>query len=128
MPKPEIQSFRFLPCVLPLLGRKFPALGRFSLIAGVLFAALTMRIQPHLRYLYAAAPLATVVIASAFAALRTLDRPLYKVSLALAIAVFLLNLYFLPSADWFHKDYYVNASSGRARSQYLADHAPARNL
>jgi len=39
-----------------------------------------------------------------------------------------LNLYFLPSADWFHKNYYTNAMSRTARTQYLADHAPVRNL
>ncbi len=122
------QYFLFLPFALLLLGRNWPVLGAFSLIACALFSVLTIRTQPHLRYLYPAFPLATVAIASAFAALRTLDQLLYKFALTLAVGAFFLNLYFLPAADWFHKDYYVSATSGRARTQYLADHAPVRNL
>jgi Dolichyl-phosphate-mannose-protein mannosyltransferase len=135
------QYFLFLPLALLLLvpgfrkcrvplpdGRGSETLSSFSFIAFVLFAILTMRIQPHLRYLYAAFPFATVVIAWAFAALRTLDRALYRVATALSIVLFFLNLYFLPTADWFHKDSYVNALSSRARTQYLAEHAPVRNL
>jgi hypothetical protein len=135
------QYFLFLPLALLLLiplpidrgsetgqSASGPALGWFSFVAAFLFTVLTMGIQPHIRYLYAAFPLATVVIAFSLARLKTLDRPLYRIAVSLSIAVFLLNLYFLPSADWFHKDYYVNASSSSARTQYLADHAPVRNL
>jgi hypothetical protein len=123
------QYFLFLPFVLLLLRRNWPVLGIFSLIACALFSVFTIRTQPHLRYLYPAFPLATVAIAAAFATLRTLDRLLYRVALVLSTAVFFLNLYFLPTGDVFHKDYYVIALlSSKARTQYLAERAPVRNL
>jgi hypothetical protein len=72
--------------------------------------------------------LATLFIAAGFAALERAGRVLYRFAIALAIVVFFLDLYFLPSSGWMHKDFVSNPASSRARSDYVTAYAPERHL
>jgi hypothetical protein len=122
------QYFLFLPLCVFLLRRNWPTLAVASGVSLVLFSTLALAVEPTARYLYPALPLATLFIAAGFAALERIDRPLYGFAIALAVAVFFLDLYFLPSSGWMHKDFVSNPASSRARFDYVTAYAPERNL
>ena len=127
------QYFLVLPMGVLLLflkqpGRKWPPLAVWSGIAGGLFGALTLVIQPDVRYLYPAFAPATLFIAAAIAQLGTVDVTLYRTVIVCIVAVFFLDLYFLPSSGWMHKDFLVNPASRAVRTAYLTAYSPERNL
>jgi 4-amino-4-deoxy-L-arabinose transferase-like glycosyltransferase len=122
------QYFLFMPLGILLLRRKWPDLAIFSVLTLAPFVAITLGADPCARYIYAAFPLATLFIAGTLAALKTLDTRIYSVAMALAVALFVLDLYFLPASGWMHKDFVSNPASSRARAAYVTEHAPERNL
>ena len=122
------QYFLFLPLAVLLVRRKSPRLAWASGLTALTFGALVLAIEQDVRYVYAALAPATLVIAAGFASLQRLDRPLYRVAIALAAAVFLVDVYFLPSSNWMHKDFVINPASRTVRQNYVAAHAPERNL
>ena len=99
------QYLLFLPLSLLLLRRNWPDLALLSGFTLVVFAALTLWIEPDVRYLYPALPLATMFIAAALSAMRGSYCRLYQVALVLAGAAVCLDLYFLPSSNWMFKDF-----------------------
>lgn len=122
------QYFLFLPLSVLLLRRKWPALAVSSGIACALFGTLTIAIQPDVRYLYPALAPAALFVSAAFADLAAFDRTLYRAIIAVAIATFFLDLYFLPSSGWMHKDFVRIPASRGDRAAYLTAYAPERNL
>ena len=50
--------------------------------------------------------------------MKAVDERLYRVVVALLAAVFCLDVYFLPSSGWYHKDFILNVASSRARPQH----------
>ena len=122
------QYFLFVPLGVLLLRRKWPDLALLSVPTLAVFAAITLAADPCARYIYAAFPLATLFVAGTLAALKTLDTRMYSVAMTLAVAVAALDLYFLPTSGWMHKDFVSNPASSRARAEYVTQHAPERNL
>ncbi len=122
------QYLLFLPLSILLLRRNWPDLAMLSGFTLLLFAALALSIQPDVRYLYPAFPLATLFIAGALSCLRSLDSRFFHLALALAAGVICLDLYFLPSSNWMFRDFVSNPASSRARAEYVLAHAPERNL
>ena len=122
------QYFLFLPLGVLLLRRKWPPLAVWSGIASALFGMMTLAIQPDVRYLYPALAPATLFFSAAFADLAATDRTFYRAVVAFAVAIFFLDLYFLPSSGWMHKDFVRNPASKRDRAAYLTAYAPERNL
>jgi hypothetical protein len=122
------QYFLFLPLGVLLLRRNWPDLALMSGLSLVLFASLTLAVEQDVRYLYPALPLATLFMAASIGVLQVVDRGLYRFVIAIAAAVFFVDLYFLPSSNWMHKDFVSNPASGRARSEYVTAYAPERNL
>jgi len=122
------QYLLFLPLSILLLRRKWPEFAMLSGFTLILFAVLALSIQPDVRYLYPAFPLATLFIAGALSDMRSFDYRLYGVALALAAVVVGLDLYFLPSSNWMFRDFVSNPASRRARAEYIETHAPERNL
>lgn len=120
--------FLLLPLAVLLLSRHWPYAGVASGITFLLFTVVTFALQPNLRYLYAGLPFAMVFIATALGELKALDLRLYRIVLALSGIAFFLDLYFLPSSGWSHKEIPVNAASGRARADYITELAPVRNV
>jgi putative flippase GtrA len=97
-------------------------------IIGLGAAAIIMRTQPNARYLYAALPLLSVP----FAAL--LDwaagtRWLYRGLLAFVVACVAMNMRFMPSASYYHRDFCLRLPFSRAeRDRYRARAAPVREV
>jgi len=118
-----------LPLSVLLLRRDWPYLGRTALAASLLFSILTFATTSYLRYLYPALPLFMIAIAAAFSRMRTLDGALYRTGLGLAVAAVLLNVYFLPSSGWYHKDFYLNTLFRPEEARhYIRASAPEREL
>lgn len=122
------QYLLLLPAAFLLLGRNWSYLGIASAVTLAFSAVLIFDVNANLRYLYAALPFAMLFIASALDALRSLDSRLYQVVLAVLAVVFCLDIYFLPSSGWYHKDFVVNPASSRARADRITAGAPVRNL
>lgn len=123
------QYLLFLPLSILLLRRtNWPDLALLSGFALLLFAPVTLRMFPDVRYLYPGLSLATLFIAAALSAIRGVDGWLYRSALVLAGAVVLGDLYFLPSSSWIFKDFVSNPASRRARAEFITAHAPERNL
>ncbi len=93
--------------------------GRAALAIGLGFAVLTMAGQSNVRYLCPALPLLTL------AAGGVLKR---RAGLAASVALFGLNLWFLPASGWQHKDFAPGILDAPARERFLAAAAPVRNL
>jgi hypothetical protein len=122
------QYFVLLPLAVLCLRRKSHPLAISSGIAFSLFGLLSLAIMPDVRYVYPALAPATIFLSAAFADLLVFDRTLARAILVLAVAIFFLDLYFLPSSGWMHKDFVTNPASGGARATYLTAYAPERNL
>ncbi|HLG98263.1 MAG TPA: hypothetical protein VKX49_18250 [Bryobacteraceae bacterium] len=122
------QYFVLLPLAVLLLRRKWPPLALASGFTAAVFAVLTLVIEQDVRYVYPALAPATLFIAGAFASLQRVETPLYRFAIATSIAIFALDLYFLPSSNWMHKDFVLNPASSKARLEYLTAYAPERNL
>ena len=91
-------------------------------------AAIVMLTQPNARYVYAAMPLLSVP----FAALLdwTADkRKLYQLLLALVVLFTAMNVQFLPSASYYHRDFCLRLPFSRAEhDRYRAYAAPVREV
>jgi hypothetical protein len=122
------QYFVLLPLAALCLGRKWAPLAILSGIAFAVFGLLSLAIQPDVRYLYPALAPATIFLSAAVADLLVFDRTLGRAILALAVALFFLDLYFLPSSGWLHKDFVTNPASRKTRAAYLTAYAPERNV
>jgi putative flippase GtrA len=91
-------------------------------------AVIIMRTQPNARYLYAALPLLSVPFAVLLAwAVET--RWLYRGLLAFVVACIAMNLRFMPSASYYHRDFCLRLPFSRAeRDRYRAEEVPIREV
>jgi hypothetical protein len=115
------QFLLFLP-LLPFLmwkRRPFPEWRTFA----VVFASsiLILSAAPHMRYLYPAMALATILIA-------LLLSELGRTGVVLCVACVTANLCFLPAASWIHKDFALNPFDASAVDRFLTAGAPTRKL
>jgi hypothetical protein len=91
-------------------------------------AAIIMRTQPNARYLYAALPLLSVPFA-ALLAWAAGARWLYRGLLAFVVICFAMNMRFMPSASYYHRDFCLRLPFSRAeRDRYRASAAPVREV
>lgn len=91
-------------------------------------AAIIMKTQPNARYVYAALPLLSVPLAAVIASVKE-RRWLYFGLIAFAVAGTALNLRFLPSASYYHRDFCLRLPFSRAeRGRYLAASVPVREV
>ena len=125
-------SFGFQYLLLAPLGlaglfvtRRQPAV--VAAVVGLGGAILVMSIEPNARYLYAALPLISVPAAAALGWLGEHRRRFGGVAIGYLVACALLNVYFLPSSNFYHKDFYLRAPfSSQARQQYIRAAIPTR--
>jgi hypothetical protein len=122
------QYLLLLPLAYLAIRRGWPRLAIVTALVLPPFFVLVYLTQSNLRYLYAAMPLATIVIAAGLAALRESDTGLYRAVWAVSVPVLLLNLYFLPSSGWLHNDFQADPVTAAGRARYLQAHAPVRRL
>ena len=113
------QYLFFVPLALLCWRREAAYAGHAALGIGLGFTVLTMAGQSNIRYLCPALPLLTL------AAGGLLRR---RAGLAASLAVFGLNLWFLPASGWYHKDFAPGILDAPARERFLAAAAPVRNL
>ncbi len=104
--------------------RRATTAGAVALGAG----ALIFLSRPNARYLYAVLPLFLIAFAGMLEWLRP-RRHLYSAFLVFVIAVLALDIYFLPAAGWYRKDFYSPLFfRPGGREQYIKDNLPIRYL
>jgi hypothetical protein len=131
------QYFLLVPLCVPLLGRRWPYLGWTALGMAVSFALFTFSVETYVRYLYAALPLATIVIGLILARLRSCNNQLFLVVLVTCVMCQLANTYLLPAASPSHAGFSLipfapeeaqafdrNALAVRRLVRYLNEHHP----
>ena len=112
---------------LALVGAK-SRLGRASLLVALVGWIATFSGQAYLRYIFPALPLLTLVIGLGWCRMIAADPRLGRVVGALVVAITALNVYFVSSSSWYHKDFLLNPFNSAERTAYLAEGAPARAL
>jgi hypothetical protein len=126
-------SFGFQYLVLvPLAAAAALLLGRRAAVSGAIVAlgggAIIMGTQPNARYVYAALPLLSVPFA-ALAGWAAGTRWLYRVLLAFVVACIAMNMRFMPSASYYHRDFALRLPFSMAeRDRYRAAAVPIREV
>lgn len=91
-------------------------------------AAIVMRTQPNARYLYAALPLLSVPFA-ALLGWAAGTRWLYRGLLAFVVACVVMNMRFMPSASYYHRDFCLRFPFSRGEHERSrASAAPVRGV
>ena len=121
------QYILLLPlCAFAMFLRSEP-MSRVAALTGLLGAMIIIAIQPNARYLYPALPFLTLGAAAALGFMRSIDRRLLHVSTLALIAISLLNIRFLPTANWYHRDFFLRPFfAERGRVEYIRGIAPVR--
>ncbi len=102
---------------------------RSSLLLGMGGALMIGATLPNARYFYPVMPMLTLGVAAAFAALRRIDRNLLVAVCGASMVALFLNLYFIHTADWMHRDFFTPPLfSARGRSEYVEERVPIRNV
>ena len=94
--------------------RSFEA--RSAAVIGIGGAILIAATTPNARYFYPLLPIFTTAGAAALGWLRASHRSVFAAAIAIAVAAGLANIYYLPCADWYHRDFYsapIFSSAGR---------------
>ncbi len=123
-------GFQYLllaPLALLVFFRRAPALARLALATAAVFSVLTFSGVSYVRYLYPALPLIAVAGAAAWAQFAD-SRALFRTTLAALLGAFVLNLYFLPAAGWYHAGFFLNPFNRAEVERYYSEQAPVRKL
>jgi len=119
----------FLPVLAAgaIAARSFRA--RTAILLGLASAVSVAAVQPNARYFYFTTPLLLVGTAASLLWLRARDHRLFHAAIAAAFAAAFANIWFLPAADWYHRDFYTAPLfSAAGRAKYLHDLAPEREV
>ena len=117
-------GFQFL-LLLPLLPvlmvkrRPFPEWRTFAVV--VTSSILILSYAPHMRYLYPAMALSSILFALILTSLG-------RTGIVLCVACVAANLYFLPAASWIHKDFALNPFDAKSVDRFVTVAAPTRKL
>jgi len=83
--------------------------------------------EPNARYIYPAMPLLFVPLAALAGWAGAHHRMLARALMVFAVACAAINIYFLPSSSYYHKDFYGPFTDSQ-RQTYLGVTAPIRNV
>jgi hypothetical protein len=119
--------FLLLPLTVFAFSRSWRYPPVTALFTGVCAFAITFRSQSNLRYIYPCAAVITIAAAAALEQLRQVFPSLYRATMICLIICAGLNVWFLPSSGWYHRDF-ANPLSSAAARQYLEESAPERLL
>lgn len=111
--------FLFVPLAVLLVRPRRADPGWISLAVAVPASVLTLASQGNVRYLYPALPFCAVAAAAVLTAR-------YRATLAAAVAIVPLNVYFMAASGGYHKQFVVVGKE--ELDGYLAAHAPTRKL
>ncbi len=121
------QYLLFLPLILVTAAAVKSFKARSVIFLGVGTALIIAATQPNARYFYFILPVLTVGIAASLAWLRENDAQIFRAALVLAGAACFLNIWFLPVADWYHRDFFSSPLfSAAGRSDYVHHNSPER--
>jgi hypothetical protein len=118
--------FLFVPLAVLLVRPRRADPGWIALAVVVPASVLTLGWQGNVRYLYPALPLCAVAAAAALGDLKKRGVGCYRATLAAAVAVLALNVYFLPASGSYHKQFFVLGED--QVESYLAARAPGRKI
>ena len=108
------QYILLLPlCIVVVFLGRDPA-ARVAALTGLVGAMVIIAIQPNARYLYPALPYLTIGAAAALGYMQSVDRSLLHVTTAALIAITLMNVRVLPTANWYHRDFFLRPFFRRA--------------
>jgi hypothetical protein len=124
-----LQYFLFLPLTLACLFLMRSFVGRSCAVIGVGGGLVLIATVPNARYLYPVLPFLTLAATVALSGLQASRKRIFQAGVLAAAAAGLWNTYYLPSADWSHKDFFSSPLfSAAGRQSYLRRRAPVREL
>ena len=88
----------------------------------------TFSSQAYLRYIFPALPMLSVVMGIGWKRIEETDRRLDRAVWVLVVALTGLNVYFVSSSSWYHKDFVLAPFNAAERAAYVVQGSPARNL
>ncbi|HEV2446760.1 MAG TPA: hypothetical protein VGS58_12595, partial [Candidatus Sulfopaludibacter sp.] len=91
-----------LACLL--IDRKRPL--AIAATAGFGAIVIVLATEPNVRYVYAALPFLFVPFSATLAWVQSNQRALFRALIACLLACLVLNIYFLPASNWYHKEFY----------------------
>ncbi|HEY3342829.1 MAG TPA: glycosyltransferase family 39 protein, partial [Anaerolineae bacterium] len=92
------------------------------------FVLLTFSSQPNLRYVYPALPFFVLLIVTVLRDSKDIAQRFYSTVWVAALACFVLNIYFLPTSNWHHKEFFLNAFNKVELEAYTTRSTPVRKL
>jgi len=111
-------------CLIPMESFEGRSAGVIGLGGVVLIAAAT----PNARYFYPLLPFLTIGTGAALGWMRERYVHAFAVAIAAAGAAAALNIWFLPCADWYHRDFYsAPIFSEKGRRAYLKQNGAVRD-
>jgi hypothetical protein len=132
----EGQNGSFGYAYLPLLMLSIVAIWKiqtskavWAVAAGWIALAIILAGVPNARYTYPALPLILVGGAVVLATLALSDLRLYRAAMVCLLATAALNVWFLPTSNWYHRDFFLRPLfADRGRQEYIRFHAPIREV
>jgi hypothetical protein len=116
-----------LPLALVGLARRSQTFGKLAFALAAIPALVCFAGMSYARYLYPALPLFTIAGAAALGRISA-NRALFRAATALLLAALALNLYFLPSSNWYHADFFLLPFDRQATNRFYREVAPVRRL
>ena len=123
--------FFFILVPLCLVGwrQRWPRTGKILMGVSLAGCILTYLGQSYLRYLYPALPMFTLLAGIAIASFRLHTQWTARTIAGVAALTLLINLYLLPAAGYYHRNFALNQVLDQASvDRYLLESAPERKL
>jgi hypothetical protein len=123
------QYLLLLPLCVVALPRMRSLKERSAVMTGAIGALLIAIATPNARYFYPALAFLTIGFGAAVARSRQVDLRLYRVCIASIVGVIVLNVWFLPTSNYYHRDFVPKpVFSERGRMDYRDYAAPIRKV
>src|SRR6185369_1484851 len=100
----------------------------YAIAASVSGFLLIFLLQSNLRYCYPAMALACIGFGRTLATCRAESKTLHRSVVAACSAIVMLNMYFLATSGYLHRDFWLNPFKKVETQDYIGRYAPARPL
>lgn len=119
------QALLLLPLALAIPYRRWPRAARAPFWLAVAVTPATLFLVPHLRYLYPALAFSTLALAIPLVEGTARFR---RAAIGCTILVWILNLAFLPSSNFYQRDFLLNPFKAGALQVYQQSMAPSKAI
>lgn len=119
------QALLLLPLAFAIPYRRWPQSARAPFWLATAATPVVLLATPHLRYLYAELAFSTLVLAVPLSESTPYIR---RTAVACAGLIWILNLAFLPSSNFYQQDFMLNPFDGDAEQAYRRNHWPTYAL